>query len=606
MIDNKTIDRCKELEELIKKNDNSYWFGNEVISDEKYDQYVEELRALDPNNELINRINGQSVLSIGKVNHDIPMLSLDKIYEMKELFDWIEKKSRTEDEWFLIQPKYDGISAHFEKNILSTRGNGFVGENISNKIPIINIETNTENLNNLLGEILIRKDDFENIFSKIVSPSTKKCYKNPRNATAGIMGTDDITFFKEQGAKLTLVDYNLISFRVKKSDFINSWEDIVEQIIKLPYPMDGIVIKIEDKEYGESLGVTAHHPRNAVAFKFSNPQKETIIEDIEWSFGKNCLTPVAILKPIDINGITIKRASLSNYENVCKLKLMIGDRVIVERAGDVIPYIYAVIHNNNQNERKSPFIDNCPCCGYKLDIMLPELVCPNDNCIEKNIRKLFFSIKTIGIERIGIPTIKKLVDNLNVKNLIDFMNLKFIDLVNIGFGEKTASNIIEEIEKHRVIESYQFLTALNIQDFGTEVAKLLLNEYDFDTILNNEQNDLFISVKGIGNITSNKIVEYIINNKEYINELKKCFTITTASNNKDKTTEQTVCFTGAMDQPRKFYENIAKDKGIIPTSNVNSNLTYLVVADINSNSNKMIKAKKYGIKIISIDDFLNL
>lgn len=598
------MNRINQLEEIIKSNDQLYWSGNPKITDEEYDLYVEELRQLDPENELVNRVNEQAVSSIGKVSHVVPMLSLDKIYDKEDLFNWVDKKSRNEDECYLIQPKYDGISAHLENNVLSTRGNGFIGENISNKLPIINIETNAENIDNLLGEILIRKDDFKNIFSNIVSPSTKKCYKNPRNATAGIMGTDDITFFKNQNAKLTLVDYNLVSFRVKKSDFRSEWENIVEHIINLPYPMDGIVIKLEDKEYGESLGTTAHHPRNAVAFKFSNPQRETTIIDIEWSFGKNCLTPVAILKPIDINGITIQRASLSNYDNIVNMDIMIGDDVIVERAGDVIPHIISVIKNKDASKRINPFIDKCPCCGGELKVVSPEIICTNDLCLEKIVRKLLFSIRTIGIEKVGIPTIKKIIEKCNVKNLIDFMNLSYCDLINAGFGEKTSSNIIEEITKHKVIEAYQFLTALNIPDFGTEVAKLILNEYQFLTILENNDPNLLVSVKGIGEITANKIVDYISNNREYIDNLRKCFAIITAKQ-KDKSSK-TVCFTGAMDHPRKYYEDIAKTKNITPVSSVTSNLTYLVVADINSNSSKTNKAKKYGVNIISVEEFLNL
>ena len=595
--------RISELEEIINKNDQLYWSGNPQISDEEYDLYVEELKKLDPNNELVNRVNENIVSSIGKVNHITPMLSIDKIYEFDSLVDWINKKSRNDDECFVIQPKYDGISAHLEKGILSTRGNGYVGENISNKLSIINIETKSDNIDNLLGEILIRKDDFENIFSKIVSPSTKKCYKIPRNATAGIMGTDDITHFQNQNAKLTFVDYNLISFKVKKSEFEDKWDDIFNQIIKLPYPMDGIVIKLEDKEYGESLGATAHHPRNAVALKFGNPQANTTILDIEWSFGKNCLTPVAILKPVNINGITIQRASLSNYDNIVNMNIMIGDDVIIERAGDVIPHIVAVIYNNNNSERKNPFITKCPCCNSELKLVSPEIICPNEYCFEKIVRRLLFSIRTIGIEKVGVPTIKKIIEKGNVKNLIDFMNIKFTDLIEIGFGEKTSSNIIEEIDKHRTIEAYQFLTALNIPDFGTEVAKLVLNRYDFLTILNIKDSSMLTSIKGIGEITANKIIDYISNNRQYIDDLRKCFYIITSVQN-DK--NQTVCFTGAMEQPRKYYEDIAREKHLTPVSSVTGNLTYLVVADINSTSSKTNKAKKYGIKIISVEDFLNL
>lgn len=600
--------RIAFLEKEIRKHNDIYWnnskeYGeDEAISDEDYDLLVIELEQLDPDNELVNQVFEQFVSSTEDVKHEVPMLSLDKIYIKQKLFDWVNKKARCEDELFLIQPKYDGISSHLQNNVLSTRGDGVIGKNISDKLSIINIESMKKTFDDLLGEIVIRKDDFENIFSKIVSPSTKKCYKNHRNATAGIMGTDDITFFQKQGAKLTLVDYDLFSFKVKKSNFEDEWEEIVERISSLPYPMDGIVIKLEDQEYGKTLGVTAHHPKNAIAFKFGNPKKETKIVDIEWSFGKNNLTPVAILSPVDINGITIGRASLSNYENVLRLELMIGDTVIVERAGDVIPHIIGVHKNINELERKNPFITNCPCCNTELKVYLPEIVCPSEDCIEKILRRLLFSIRSIGVEKVGIPTLKKIISNSNVRNLMDFVNLKIDDLISFGFGDKTSENIIEEIKKHKSIEEYEFLTALNIQDVGFEVAKLILSKYSTEDLCVGVQESDFIKIKGIGDVTAKKIINYFNNNKNYVIELKKLFMVKQKEiNNNDK-----VCFTGAMDLPRKHYEDIAVKKNLNPVSSVTSDLKYLVVADVNSNSSKTQKAKKYGVSIISVEDFLKI
>ena len=268
------------------------------------------------------------------------MLSLNKAYSIEEVMEWARKNCR-ENETLLIQPKYDGISANYDGSVLATRGDGENGENISGKLPLIELETSgyTGFLDRpVRGEIVIRDDDFENLYSHI----TKKGgghYKNSRNAVAGIMGLKDISDMLRQGAKLTLVDYNMICYRVPVNDLEKKWPGIVAEIENLLYPMDGIVVKIADEEYSESLGNTAHHPRGQIAFKFVGIRRQSKLLDVKWSFGKNCLTPVAEIEPVDIGGITIKHATLHNIQNIIDRGIQIGDTITVERAGDVIPYI---------------------------------------------------------------------------------------------------------------------------------------------------------------------------------------------------------------------------------------------------------------------------
>lgn len=611
------MNRKQQLEQIIKKNNTLYWDGGQPqIQDSVYDQYIEQLKQIDPENPLVTQvIDRKNISSSKKIHHKNPMLSLDKVYSLQELKIWVQKKSRNQDELFLIQPKYDGISGkvqnydaclpfNFEKFILSTRGNGSVGQNISDKLPIINFISHKIQTNEMYGEIIITNDDFANIFSKIISPSTKKCYKNARNATAGIMGTDDISFFKQQGAKLTFIDYDLISFQVKSNQFVEKWQTICGKIQQLPYPMDGIVIKIKDQEYGKSLGVTAHHPKNSIAFKFTNPKKETKLIDVQWSAGKNCLTPVAIFEPIQLDGITINRASLANYCNLKNLQLFIGDYVVVERAGRVIPHIIAVKKNENQAERKSPFISHCPYCGSQTIQKTPELVCQNENCIAKKIRQLLFSIKTIGIQNVGIPTIQKIISCIKIHNLYDFMLLTKEDLINCGFGEKTVENIYNEIQNHKSINDYQFFASLNIEGVGEQVAKLILRNIPINQLVSLNSEYKLLNIKGIGDVLAKKIIKYFQNNAEYIQSLLKLFCLQ-VTKNVDEITD-TVCFTGAMQHPRKYYENIAIGKGITPVSSVNSKLTYLVANDVHSGSSKIKKAEKLKIKIITVEQFLNL
>lgn len=185
---------------------------------------------------------------------------------------------------------------------------------------------------------MIRDDDFRNLYSHIYKKGGGT-YKNSRNAVAGIMGLKEIDEMIAQKAKITLVDYNMVSFRVRLSELADRWEGLLAELAALPYPQDGVVLKLADTAYEASLGSTAHHPRGQIAYKFTNIRRTTKLLDVEWSFGKNCLTPVAHLEPVEISGTTIKRATLHNVQNILELGIEIGDTVTVERAGDVIPYI---------------------------------------------------------------------------------------------------------------------------------------------------------------------------------------------------------------------------------------------------------------------------
>ena len=473
----------EELVSLIEQHDQLYWHdASPEISDDEYDYLVRRLESLNPDHPLLSKVHTPSVSTDGKVRHQKPMLSLDKAYSLNEVIEWAKKYARSEDEAFLIQPKYDGISANFDGKVLATRGDGEFGENITDKIPLIELEAlkYTGVLDRpARGEIVIRNDDFKTLYSNI-KRNDGSLYKNSRNAVAGIMALKDITPLSKQGAKLTLVDYSLITYTVKLKDFEEKWIDILQEIESLPYPMDGIVIKIADENYADLLGYTAHHPRGQIAFKFSGVRKQTTLLDVDWSFGKNCLTPVALMEPVEIGGITIKHATLHNMQNIIDKDIMIGDDVIVERAGDVIPYVVEAVPGKN---RKSCIIEDCPACGTALVTRGPELMCPNKECPEILLQRLLASIKSIGIERLGEPTVRKLMDVLNVKTLKDIFNLTFEDLIKIdGFKEKSVNNLLNEIAKAKNAEPFQVLSAMNIPNVGPNVAKVILKTYSLNQL----------------------------------------------------------------------------------------------------------------------------
>ena len=531
-----------------------------------------------------------------------PMLSLDKAYSLEEVVEWAQKYIRSKDELLLAQPKYDGISANFDGTILATRGDGEIGEDISDKLPLIELEAPnyTGQLNRpARGEIVIRKDDFANLYSHIYKKGGG-VYKNSRNAVAGIMGLKDISDMIRQHAKLTLADYSLVSFKIKFSELSGRFAEIIETVEALPYPTDGVVFKLADTAYSESLGATSHHPRGQIAFKFSGIRRKTKLLAVEWSFGKNALTPVAELEPVEIGGVTIKRATLHNAQNIIDMDIQIHDEVTVERAGDVIPYI---VSREPGEERINAMITNCPGCGSTLVRRGPELCCVNPECFETNLQKLTAAVKNFGIEQLGEPTIRKMMLSLGVKKLSDIFKLTQNQLLKLdNFAEKSAANLYREIDTAKHVADYQFLAALNIPNIGLDIAKILLKHFKLEELSTLSEDEL-LNVPGIGEKRAKAIVEILHSEAQEINDLLATVEVSKTAQN-SSTTRPTICFTGKMPEKRSFYENLAAEHGYEAVDSVSQSLSLLVTADISSNSSKTGKAKKLGIPIVELQDFL--
>ena len=601
--ENVTAASTEELVRLIGYHNRLYWEkAAPEISDSDYDRLVQELRRRDPGHPLVNAVNAPAVFSGGKVRHATPMLSLDKAYSLEEVVSWGKKFARSPEEKILVQPKYDGISANFDGRILATRGDGETGEDITDKLPLLELEApgyRGKLDRPARGEIVIRSDDFETLYPHI-RRKDGGFYKNPRNAVAGIMGLKEIDPMVAQGAKLTLVDYSLVSWPLPLNELPVRWEGLLEELAKLPYPMDGVVIKFADAAFRESLGNTAHHPRGEIAFKYSNVRRETTLLDVEWSFGKNNLTPVAIMEPVEFAGVTVKRATLHNVQNVIDMQLCIGDHITVERAGDVIPCIVASSPGEN---RRNALIDACPACGTALLRKGPELVCPNPACPGTHLQRLSAAVKALDVENLGESTLKKLISVCGVRHLKDLFQLTAADLLRLeGFAEKSASNLLRELQRVRKLPEYQLLTALNIPNVGPNIAKVLLKEMDFRQ-LREASFDTLSAVPGIGPERAKAIRAAFDERAEEIDELLGALTLIREENTGNAALP-TVCFTGKMPEKRSFYEALARERGYEPADAVTSTLTLLVAADVNDNSSKLVKARKLGIKILALQDFL--
>jgi DNA ligase (NAD+) len=595
-----------ELEEKIRFFNARYWDESDpAISDDDFDYITRLLAEKDPGNRLLEQVNAPAVASSENIRHERPMLSLDKVYSLPELESWLAKTVRTPDEKLLIQPKYDGISVLWEDGVLSTRGDGFTGKVITDKVPLIDLETMSgvlplaEYQGRVLGELLIRTDDFKRRYASILNANGKP-FRNSRNAIGGIMGLKDISSMTAQHARLTLVDYGTISRAVAANEIGGVWPDILAEMEKLPYPMDGLVVKLADAEYAESLGNTAHHPRGQIAFKFSGIRRTTRLLGVTWSFGKNCLTPVAELDPVEINGTTIRRATLHNLQNILDRDLQIGDDVTVERAGDVIPYI---VSSEPGQVRRSPLITHCPCCGHELVRDLPELRCVNPDCFETRLQLLLASVRSIGIEHLGEPSLRKIMTKLNVRTLSDLFNLSeltiYAQLRDEGFQGVSTQNLYREIQAARTVPAYKVLAALNIKGIGPNIAKSILKKHSFAE-LRTLTTDRLAEIDGIGPERARALHDELIAQSAGLDELLASVTLVASSSEE----RPKICFTGKMPEKRAWYESVAKAAGYDPVDSVTDSLALLVAADPSAASTKISDAKRLSVPIQSLELWL--
>lgn len=625
-------DAVKDLEDQIRHHNDLYWNGKDLeISDVEYDKLVEKLRSLDPDNPLLNEIGMSSAAKT--IKHSKPMLSLGKIYTKEDLLKWVRKVSRTPQEQFKIQPKYDGMSGVIENGTLSSRGDGINGQDYTSKLKLVTFDSHRgRKFENgklivkdepLLGELVISNEDFNTIYKDIKSKAGIP-FKNQRNGIAGILGTDDVDFYANQGARIVFVDYDINSWFTTAENFEKQWDEISSEIVaNAKYPLDGIVIKLDDAAYSESLGYTTHHPRGQVAFKFTNSTATSRLIGVEWSMGKRQIAAIGLIDPVEISGITIKRVKLqltkpkSSTVTTCLIdgSLQIGDTVVIERAGDIIPHVVSSTPGFN---RKRVILDRCPFCGSELFISNTSIECAdlNGGCKEMRVQEILSALNTLGFKNVGESYIRLLVNdpNLNIRNVADLFELTPDQLQLKEYGTRKKEILFEEIDKaKKTATPASVLAALNIPKIGKTVAKKMVDHFDWNDIIDGTIADHLAEVEGIGSTIRAYYKFNISIDNYYSNMLHR---LTDACNLQNKLTTSapaatntssslTICFTGKMAHKRSEMEEIARSKGYIPMDHVDKNLNILVVADPNSNSSKLQKAKKYGTKIISEEEFLS-
>ena len=658
------------LRDEIREHDYKYFIlAQPVITDEKYDKLLKELERLEAENpDLITpdsptqRVGSDLTKEFKPVEHKIPMLSLSNTYSEDELYDFdrrvkegLTSGAKVE---YLVELKIDGasVSINYVDGYLktaSTRGDGTIGEEITNNvrtiksIPLkIKKDKSIPYLLNdfeVRGEIFMNIEDFENL-NKERAKSGEKTFANPRNSTAGTLKLQNPKIVSKRPLNSFL--YSLISpedelksqeenlLIIKKLGFkvnpnykkCNSVEEVIKVCHEfeklrdeLEYEIDGAVIKVNSVQQQNRLGSIARAPRWAVAFKFKAKQASTIVKDIIWQVGRTgAITPVAELEPIFLSGSTISRATLHNFDEIQRKDIRVGDKVLIEKGGDVIPKVVEVnLSRRTASNKKVKPPDKCPACGSKL--FKPErevaFYCENTECPDQIKGRIehFASRGAMDIEGLGESLIDLFVDKEFLKTYGDIYKLKDRkdELISIDrLGEKSVSNLLNSIEKSKEKPFDKVLFALGIRYVGSGAAKKLAAHFkDLDSLMDASEEDI-TKVYEIGESISKSVKKFFndSHNKKILGELKKVGLKFSFANTKSTFvrenffTGKNFVLTGTLSAfTRQDAEEIIAGYGGNVSSSVTKKTDYVLAGE--KAGSKLEKAKDLGIEILDEIEF---
>ena len=643
--------RMQELVDLLNQASKAYYQeATEIMSNYEYDKLYDELLELEKelgitmsNSPTVNV--GYEVLSeLPKERHEKPMLSLDKTKEIDKLKEFLGSQKA------FLSWKLDGLTivltyknGTLEKAV--TRGNGEVGEVITNNAKTFkNLPLRIAYQGELIlrGEAVISYSDFEKINAEIEDPDAK--YKNPRNLCSGsvrqlnneITAKRNVQFFAFSLVKADDVDFE--NSRVNQLEWLkNQGFEIVEgdvvtystiadsvlsfqeKIKNNDFPSDGLVLVYDDIAYGQSLGRTSKFPRDSFAFKWADEIRETELLEIEWSPSRTGLiNPVAIFKPVELEGTTVSRASVHNISIMEELELGIGDTIEVYKANMIIPQIASNLTRSGVKD--IPTV--CPACGGKTEIRQDSetkvLYCTNEDCSAKHLKSfaLFVSRDALNVEGLSEATLEKFIAKGFIHSYSDMFHLeRFADEIKSmeGFGEKSYVNLQKSVEKARTTTLPKLMYGLGIAGIGLANAKVICKEfkYDVDKLMSLTEEELS-NVSGIGPILAKAYVSYFENEKhvEELQKLLKELVIPEEVVNTDTQIFENMVFviTGSVEHfaNRNEVKAVIENKGGKVTGSVTSKTNYLINNDVNSTSSKNKKAKELGIPIITEEEFIQM
>ena len=613
------------------------------------------------------RVGAEPADAFTKVEHPSPILSLDKASDAEQILNWWERVSKelppgADHPAWVVEPKLDGLTVvlHYEDGRFvegATRGDGYVGEDVTanlRTVPTLPLhipvprdpdlardsepdltrpEICVPNRLVVRGEAIMLIEDFERLNQREVAAG-RKPFANPRNAAAGSLRQLDPHVTAER--PLTMLAYSIVDadgavphtqwgtlaylrqLGFSVSDRVARFESLDELIVHcqawtesrdtMPYEVDGLVIKVDDLKMQEAMGVVGRAPRGAVAFKFPGREATTQLLDIGVNVGRTgALVPYAVLEPVEVGGVTIRKATLHNFEDLRRKDIRIGDRVIVRRAGDVIPYVVGpVVEARTGGEKIYQRPKVCPSCGEPVVSAADEIAvnCVNVECPEQRVQRISHFIGVMDIEGMGERTAQLLVDRGLIRNAADLYNLERRELLALeGFAEKSTENLLTAIEATKDRPLAQVIAALGIPGVGGIVARLLSRHYSTIYDLRQATVEELETIEGIGPHTAESIATWFNQrqNRAFVEKLESAGVNLEGKHRTPRTDgpleNKTFVITGTLSQPRREIATLIEEQGGKVTSSVSRNTDFLVIGN-SPGRTKIGRARQLGTPVI--------
>ena len=665
MPDQKALNRIEALRDLIRTHDYSYYVLDQpTVTDFEYDKLYAELLELEKKHpEFVTkdsptqRIGAEPLPFFSKIQHRLPMLSLQNSYSIDEIREFDDRVKRflqtNEKVEYFCEPKFDGLAIEliYEHGHLVralTRGDGETGEDVTQNIRTIRAiplklanEARSLPLLEIRGEVLMFKDDFR-VLNENQQDAGLPTFANPRNAAAGSVRQLDPKITASRPLRMYCYTFGAIqNYRFhKQSEFIKQiagwglpvsplhricssaegavdfYNDVLKKRHSLAYDIDGVVVKVNRFDLQDELGFIARSPRWATAAKFKPEQGSTVITEIAVQVGRTgALTPVAVMEPVRVGGVTITHATLHNQDEIDRKDVRVGDTVIVQRAGDVIPEIVRVVTEKRQ-PRAKPFQipHTCPVCGGAVDKVEGEVVlrCTNLLCpaVVRESLIHFVSRRAMDIDKVGERTIDQLVDAGLVKRFSDFYRLTLAQVMSLERqGEKSSQNIIDSINKSKRPTLSRFIYALGMRFVGEQMAKILASHFRSMERLLEATEDELDRIEGIGKRVAHSIAT-ALNQKTLRDEIKSLenFGVIIANppslKKRGLLSDLNIVITGTLPVERNLIKDLIEENGGKSSSSVSKKTNYVLAGE--SPGSKIEKAQELGVPIIDWHEFQRL
>lgn len=635
----KTNNRIKELEVLIQKHQKAYYNGEAEISDFEFDKLWDELKEIDPQNKILQKVGADSV-TFSKIKHVMPMGSQEKAADPEQFLSWAQK--HVYDEYF-VEYKLDGASLELQYNhgILVnavTRGDGEIGDDIT---------ANAKKMQGVISSLYLdgKLIDFtggirgEVIMTHQVHKEKFPDKANCRNAANGLMKrkdgqgseflnlivydaleTNGNVFFEDEEQKINWLNkcgFNVVPLKICKNpqEVILYRASVMENRKQLDFDIDGLVVKERFINLDDAFRA---RPDRQIAFKFSLEEAVSVVRQIEWSISGVTYTPVAIFDEVELNGTKVQRASLANPDTLRDLGVQIGSRVVVVKRGEIIPKIESLAPSLG-GDILTPveFPHKCEVCQTELIDEGSRLYCPNKKCSKRILHQLLKWQQIVDIRDLGETLITSLFNDKKVTSISDIYKLTVEDLVPYFLNEESISSekeslgakkVYNSIQNHRTVKLSTFIAGFDIEGVGESLAEKLI-EAGFDSLqkLLDATVDEIANVYGFAQIMAQTIVEGLKEQASEMNYLVDSQLVTIQTSVAGKLSGKSFCFTGELKtMKRQDAENLVKQNGGSTKSSVTKDLSFLVTNDVSSGSSKNQKAAKFGVPVISEQEFLDL